>query len=207
MPYHVLKYINFNVTSAENGATTGGLNGFWPGQTATAGELLPGAPFTISQLNTNPATTLVGTGPWMLGSISDDPMTGPQAVLYAYSNFFMKPIPGAISFKYTWLNSSIDAQPSGGYFKVGLSDLVLLANAYGTQGAPPSSVPLNATPGAPHAWNPAADLAAPAGIIGLSDLVTLAMHYGWYYGNYSYNIPTNQIPPSEQTYAAGNGWP
>ncbi len=51
--------------------------------------------------------------------------------------------------------------------KVGLDDLVLLANAY------------NSKPGDPN-WNPMADLASPFGIISLSDLVTLAMHYGQY---------------------------
>ncbi len=49
--------------------------------------------------------------------------------------------------------------------KVGLDDLVLLANAY------------NSKPGDPN-WNPLADIAPPYGIIGLTDLVTVAMHYG-----------------------------
>jgi len=49
--------------------------------------------------------------------------------------------------------------------KVGLDDPVLLANAYGSK------------PGDSN-WNPMADIAPPYGIIGLTDLVTLAMHYG-----------------------------
>lgn len=72
--------------------------------------------------------------------------------------------------------------------------MVYLANAYGANGSPPSTVPITSIPGAPRSWNPACDLAAPSGVIGLSDLVTLATHYGWYYGNYSYEAP---YPPSE----------
>src|SRR5271157_3286632 len=49
--------------------------------------------------------------------------------------------------------------------KVGLDDLVLLANAYDSK------------PGDSN-WNPLADIARPYGVIGLTDLVTLAMHYG-----------------------------
>jgi len=49
--------------------------------------------------------------------------------------------------------------------KVNLQDLVLLANAYGSK------------PGDSN-WNPNADLAPPYGIISLTDLVTLALHYG-----------------------------
>lgn len=49
--------------------------------------------------------------------------------------------------------------------KVSLADLVMLAKAYGSR---PSD--LN--------WNPECDLAAPFNVIGLSDLVTLALHYG-----------------------------
>jgi len=51
-----------------------------------------------------------------------------------------------------------------GDFKVGLPDLVALANAYGSK------------PGDPN-WNPNADIAG-NGIVGLSDLVILAQHYG-----------------------------
>jgi len=203
-PYHLLKYINFNVTAAENGATTGGLNGVWPGQGAAPGELLPGAPFTYTALTTDPGSTLVGTGPfaYRAGSSSAAGLTsaGGGVTLDGYNGFFMRVAPGAIALKATWLSNLPSAQPAGVYFKVGLSDLVLLANAYGTHGSPPSVVSLANSPGTPHAWNPAADLAAPAGVIGLSDLVTLATHYGWYYGNYSYNAP---YPPAE----VANGGP
>jgi hypothetical protein len=58
--------------------------------------------------------------------------------------------------------------------KVNLTDLVLLANAYGTT---PAS---GGTPGTPHAWNPNADIGN-SGLIGLTDLVILALHYGQHY--------------------------
>jgi len=119
---------------------------------------------------------------------------GGGCTLDAYPAFFMPIAPGTISFKYTWLATAPSAQPSAGYFKVGLNDLVLLANAYGTTGTPPSTVSISSVPGASHTWNPAADIGAPAGVVGLSDLVTLALHYGWYWGAYGYNPP---YPPAE----------
>ncbi len=52
-------------------------------------------------------------------------------------------------------------------FKVDLSDLVLLANAW------------RSTPSDPN-WNPSFDIAPPFDVIGLTDLCTLALHYGWH---------------------------
>jgi hypothetical protein len=55
-----------------------------------------------------------------------------------------------------------------------LRALVLLANAYGTQvGRDPPGTGL-------HQWNPNADIDN-NGVVGLSDLVTLAVHYGQHY--------------------------
>jgi hypothetical protein len=54
-----------------------------------------------------------------------------------------------------------------GDFKVGLPDLVILAQAYGSK------------PGDPN-WNPNADITG-SGTVGLQDLVTLAQHYGQHY--------------------------
>jgi ABC-type transport system substrate-binding protein len=195
VPYHLYRYIvPSNVTVAEEGLSTDGLHGIWPGQAATADNILPGAPFTLAQLHNNPETTLVGTGPWKYrsGSTNATSATSPNGgiTLDAYPNFFLKIGPGEMTFQYRWLNADPGAQPSGGYYKIGLADLVMLANAYGTGGTPPSAVPLSG-----GRWNPAADLAAPSGVIGLSDLTTLALHYGWYWGNYSYNAP---YPPAEQ---------
>jgi parallel beta-helix repeat protein len=58
--------------------------------------------------------------------------------------------------------------------KVTLSDLVILANAYGTT---PAS---GGKPGVPHAWNPNADING-NDKVDLSDLVLLALHYGQHY--------------------------
>jgi hypothetical protein len=57
----------------------------------------------------------------------------------------------------------------------------MLANAYGTRGD--GYVPFK-IPGEKGAYNPAADLASPSCIIGLSDLVTLAKNYGKTWGSY-----------------------
>jgi len=55
-----------------------------------------------------------------------------------------------------------------GDFKVNFTDLVLLANAYGS------------TPQIPSKWNPNADING-EGKVNLADLVILANHYGQYY--------------------------
>jgi pimeloyl-ACP methyl ester carboxylesterase len=55
-----------------------------------------------------------------------------------------------------------------GDFKVTLADLVSFAHAYGSK------------PGDKN-WNPNADIGPPIGIVGLSDLVALAQHYGQHY--------------------------
>jgi hypothetical protein len=52
--------------------------------------------------------------------------------------------------------------------EVGLADLVMLAHAYGSR------------PGDLN-WNPYADIAAPWNVISLSDLVTVALHYGQHF--------------------------
>ena len=212
LPQHLYQYITpSNLTAAEQGTAIDGLHGLWPGEDATAGNILPGAPFTLSQLQNDPETTLVGTGPFEYrpGSTNAGSLVSGEGItLDAYPGFFMKPAGGAIAFQYTWVDSSGNpiptttgiTQPYGGYFKVGLTDLLYLAMAYGTHGTPPSTVSVTSSPGSLHIWNPAADLAAPSGVIGLSDLVVLASHYGWYYGNYSYNAP---YPPAE----VANGGP
>jgi hypothetical protein len=56
-----------------------------------------------------------------------------------------------------------------GDFKIDLSDLVILANAYGTTAASPQGTE-------PHQWNPNADMNGD-GVVNLYDLVLLATHY------------------------------
>jgi hypothetical protein len=98
--------------------------------------------------------------------------------LEAWADFWMQLTPGDADFAYYWNSGD---PPQGGSYKIGLSDLVLLANAYGTSGT--GAVPFKVS-GEKGAWNPGVDLAAPAGIIGLSDLVTLARNYGKTWGTY-----------------------
>jgi len=88
------------------------------------------------------------------------------------------PVPGEVntannSFNYGNVAVTIPGDINGD-FKVILSDLVLLANAYGTT---PAS---GGTPPGLHAWNPNADIDN-NGIVGLSDLVILATHYGQHF--------------------------
>ena|GEM_PF-2638534 len=78
----------------------------------------------------------------------------------------------AIPFSATQGTLHIDIAPASplvgdlnGDGKVSLADLALLVLAYGSK------------PGDSN-WNPKADIAAPYGIIGLTDLVTLTAHYG-----------------------------
>jgi hypothetical protein len=205
VPEHLYKYIvPSNLTAAQMGISTDGLHGVWPGQAATQENFLsvpPGASGNAAYINYGNVTavpdyTLIGTGPWKYrpGSTSAASATSPggRITLDAYSGFWqnMRIVPGEIAFQYTWLNADPEAQPSGGYYKIGLADLVMLANAYRATGTPPSAVQISG-----GRWNPGADLAAPSGVVGLTDLVTLALHYGWYWGNYSYNAP---YPPAEQ---------
>jgi hypothetical protein len=135
---------------------TGGHRGYWPGQDEG---------FT-------PEQTLIGTNMWeyLPGSLVEG--VGGGITLDAYDGFWMQMVPGDIDFQYFW---NAGTAPQGGKYTIGLSDLVLFANAYGTEGYCP--VPF-VIPGPVGVWNPAADLAAPSCVIGLSDLVTLAKNYG-----------------------------
>lgn len=65
--------------------------------------------------------------------------------------------------------------------KVGLADLVLVAQHFGLQWPGTNLTPVIVPP-APGAneWDPRADVAAPRGVVGLSDLVTVAVHWGQY---------------------------
>jgi hypothetical protein len=219
VPEHIYKWVQpGNATLANEGLPPhDGLHGLWPGLNAVGGNVLPGAPSYINvsgltDANHGMEITWVGTGPFMYrpGTTSSGGfVAGAGITLDRNPAFPVNPVPGEISFKYTWNQTDPSKQPQGGYYKIGLADLTMLANAYGYVGTPPSVVPIS--PIGTHYWQPGADLAAPAGIVGLSDLVTLALHYGWFWGNTT-NIPTylpavGPIPASELAYAAANGWP
>jgi hypothetical protein len=200
VPEHLWKWIvPDNITAAQQGLSTDGIHGVWPGQAALSTNFLAGGAtygITYAHVHNLPEYTMVGTGPWKYRPGSTDATlltsVGGGCTVDAFSDFWFKLVPGEVNFRANWVTPS--TLPSGIYMKIDLADLVMLANAYGKTGAPPSTVPITATPGIPGAWNPAADMAAPSGVVGLSDLVTLALHYGWYFGNYSYNAP---YPPAE----------
>jgi hypothetical protein len=100
---------------------------------------------------------------------------GGGLVCDAYRGFWMKVSQGEIDFNYYW---NPGPPPQVGSYKLGLSDLVLLANAYGTSGIPPIPFKL----GGSRVWEPGCDIAPPASVVGLSDLVTLAINYGKQWG-------------------------
>jgi thermitase len=91
----------------------------------------------------------------------------------SYGNYTLKAkaseIPGELNlnnneYSYCWITITLLGDIDGNG-RVGLGDLVLLAKAYGSRIGDPN-------------WNSLADLAEPLGIISLTDLVTLAYHYG-----------------------------
>jgi hypothetical protein len=218
VPEHIYKWIQpGNATLANEGSPPhDGLHGLWPGLNAVAGNVLLGAPFTLSQLtdaNHGMEITWVGTGPFMYrpGTTSFGRFVAGAGITLDRNPYFPinPPVLGEICLRYTWVDTNPADQPSVGYYRIGLADLSMLGMAYGAVGTPPSAVPISPT-GTKY-WLPAADLVAPAGVIGLTDLMTETQFYGWYWGNTT-NIPTylpavGPIPASELAYAAVNGWP
>jgi ABC-type transport system substrate-binding protein len=177
VPQHIFKYIAVPADAPE-GASLTGHNGEWPGKDALAAEILPGAPFTFAQLTGSDGGkyTWVGTGMWKYVPGTYVAGVGGGMVLEPYQGFWMKITQGDIDMMYKW---DAGAAPQGGTYSIGLTDLVLLANAYGTSGNG-HAVPFKI--GGPGVWEPACDLAPPAGTVGLSDLVTLALNYGKNWG-------------------------
>jgi ABC-type transport system substrate-binding protein len=175
VPEHIYKYIAIPTDPF----TGTGHRGYWPGQAANASEILPGAPFTFTQLTSTGGEqyTWVGTGMWKYvpGTLVQGDGGGLNCV--PYDGFWMNVAQGDIDFKYTW---NAGPAPQRGSYSIGLSDLVLLANAYGTSGNG-HAVPF--TLGGLHVWEPGCDIAPPAGTVGLSDLVTLAINYGKTWGS------------------------
>jgi hypothetical protein len=92
----------------------------------------------------------------------------------SYGNYTLEAYVTPLPFETNTTNNSITVQVSitipgdlNGDFKVDLADLTILAKAYGSR------------PGDAN-WNPNADIMG-TGVVGLSDLVTLATHYGQHY--------------------------
>ncbi len=186
IPQHIYQYIAIPGDAPGGGSTTGH-HGYWPGQAADVSEIAVSQPqnpnpFTFSQLTSagGEQYTWVGTGMWKYnpGTLSGAPgaYTGLECV--PNTQFWMKITQGDIDMKYYWTSTTV---PSGGSYKIGLSDLVMLANAYGTIGYG-SPIPVPFKLGGLGVWEPGCDIAPPAGIVGLSDLVTLALNYGSTWG-------------------------
>jgi hypothetical protein len=177
VPEHIYKYIAIPA-GAGAGISTTGHHGYWPGAAATTGEVLTDAPSTFAQLTGTGGEqyTWVGTGMWKYVPGTLVQGDGGGLSLVPYTGFWMNMTQGEIDFKYAWPAGSA---PQGGSYSIGLSDLVLLADAYGTSGNG-HAVPFLL--GGLHVWEPGCDIAPPAGTVGLSDLVTLALNYGKHWG-------------------------
>jgi ABC-type transport system substrate-binding protein len=108
----------------------------------------------------------VGTGAWKYSPI------GPSDEIWLVANrdFWLEPLIGEIDFAYFW---NAEPFPAGGSYKIGLTDLVMLARAYGSSGNPPTAN-----------WEPGCDLATPSCVVGLTDLVRFASVYGRTWGEY-----------------------
>jgi len=109
----------------------------------------------------------IGAGAWKYSPAIPPPNT---YVLEANRRFILDPCIGDIDLVYKW---DVGVPPRGGCYKVGLSDLVMLARAYGSRGNPPT-----------RGWEPGCDIAPPSCIISLADLVMLAHYYGKTWGHY-----------------------
>jgi hypothetical protein len=179
VPQHIYQYITVN----NNGVN--GHHGEWPGQSALPSEVatsqpLNPNPFTYAQL-TGPGGeqyTWVGTNVWRYHANSYVSGVGGGLTLDAFPNFWMNRVSGETDWNYYW---QAGAPRQVGAYYVRLSDLVMLANAYGTTGT--GAVPWII--GGVHVWEPGCDLAAPTGVVGLTDLVALAVHYGQAWGDYT----------------------
>jgi hypothetical protein len=178
VPQHIYKYIAIPADAGSGNSVTG-LHGEWPGKDCNSSEILQGAPFTYSQLTGSGGEqyTWIGTGMWQYSPSTYVSGVGGGLLCNAYPGFWMKITQGDIDFRYYWDSTT---PPSGGSYVIGLTDLVLLANAYGTSGNG-HAVPFKL--GGQGVWEPGCNIAPPAGTVGLPDLVTLALNYGKTWGS------------------------
>jgi hypothetical protein len=177
VPEHIYKYIAVPEDAFGGGSTTGH-HGEWPGKDSLESEIVAGAPFTWAQLTGSGGEhyVWVTTGMWKYVPGTYVSGVGGGMIMDPSPVFFMNITQGDIDMAYKW---NAGPAPQGGSYNIGLSDLVLLANAYGTSGNG-HAVPFKL--GGSGVWEPGCDLAAPAGVVGLSDLVTLALNYGKSWG-------------------------
>jgi len=185
LPQHIYKYIAIPENAAEGTSTTG-LHGEWPGKSAAPSEILPGAPFTYSQLTGEDGGKYVwvGTGMWQYHSGTYMSGIGGGITLDANRGFFLyTPPAGEIDFQYYW---NPGPPPQTGYYEVDQNDLALLNNALGSVGNPPSSN-----------WNSACDIALPSGAVTDSDRAFLEVDFGVKWGYSAYTIlsqPSTRYP-------------
>jgi hypothetical protein len=187
VPKHIYQYI---IPPSPNDYTTGH-HGEWPGKNALPSQIIPNPYFTWSQL-TGPdggKYVWVGTNMWQYHPDTYVSGVGGGMTLDAYPGFWMNITQGEIAFNYRW---NPGPPPQSGSYTIGLADLVLLANAYGTSG---NGHPVPFMLGGAGVWEPGADIAAPAGTVGLSDLVTLALNYGKIWGNNTAVSPPSPARP------------
>jgi hypothetical protein len=175
-PEHIYKYIAIPPGS-ESGTTTTGHHGEWPGKDSLSAEIAVSQPdnpdpFTHTQLTTGDGGKYVwvGTNMWKYRAGSYVAGVGGGITLDAYQGFWMHITQGEMTFRYTWNSAT---PPASGQYNITLSDLVMLAQAYGTNG---TCWPVPFQLGGPGVWESGTDVAPPHGV-GLSDLVTLAQAY------------------------------
>jgi hypothetical protein len=161
-----------------------GHHGYWPGETALEAQVH--APLTYP---IDPEETWVGTNMWKYRPGTIVPGVGGGITLDAFRSFFLyTPPKGEIDFVYKW---NTTAGPYGGYlgnYIVGLPDLVLLGNAYGTSGN--GEVPFSI--GRRGDWEPACDIAASSCKIGSSDFRQLVTDY---FATWGYDRTEGRGPP------------
>jgi ABC-type transport system substrate-binding protein len=118
---------------------------------------------------------LCGYGPWKYDS--GDRTT--YALLVANRDFPLTPVRGDIDLNYFWTSTKY---PSGGTYKIGLADLVMVAKAYCGRGETASTEPPGHGP--TGNWETGCDVAAPCCHVGLTDLVTVCKVYEIHWGEY-----------------------
>jgi len=182
VPMHIYKYIAIPA-GAEGGTSTSGHHGYWPGDAAIASEISVSQPdnpnpFTNTTLHDGDGGrfTWIGTNMWKYRPGSHVPDLGGGITLDAYPSFWMRLRQGELVFRYVWNSPT---PPSSGQYTIGLTDLVMLAQAYGTNG---TGWPVPFALGGTGVWESGCDLAPPVGV-GLTDLVTLAQAYQQTWGN------------------------